>query len=181
MVCEERNFITKDGRKAVLRSPEVSDAESFAVYMVKRAKETKYMLRDPDECGSPEEAAALIRRINASPEDVLLLCELEGRIVGSCEMLRKTFRKTAHRAELSLGNLEDYWGLGIGTAMVQALIQIAGQRGITQLELNVFEGNERAMKLYEKFGFAVVAVRPNCIHLQDGSRLKAYTMFLSLE
>ena len=65
--------------------------------------------------------------------------------------------------------------------MLRELIQNAKEQGITQLELNVFEGNERAMRLYEKFGFEVVAVRPNCVHWSDGSRLKAYTMFLSLE
>lgn len=123
----------------------------------------------------------MIQRENASSEDVILVCELDGRIAGSCEMFRKTLRKTFHRAELSIGNLKDCWGLGIGTIMLQELIQIAKEREITQLELNVFEGNERAVKLYEKFGFEAVAIRPNCVHLKDGSRLKAYTMFLTLE
>ena len=181
MLKSEKDFIMKDWRKAVLRSPEISDTAKFIEYMIQRAGETDQMLRDPDECDRPEEVSDFIRQANRSATDVILICELEGKIVGSCDMFRKPLRKTFHRAELSIGILKDHWGLGIGSAMLRELIQIARAQGITQLELNVFEGNERAMRLYEKFGFEVVAVRPNCIHLRDGSRLKAYTMFLPLE
>lgn len=30
------------------------------------------------------------------------------------------------------------------------------------------EGNDRAIRLYEKFGFERFGVRPNAIHLKDG-------------
>ena len=181
MLYTEKRFTLKDGREAWFRSPEETDAVELTEYLVKRAKETENMLHDPDECGSPEETAAMILQINTSPEDVMILCELEGHIVGSCEMVRQTLRKTFHRASLSIGNLQAFWGLGIGTIMFQELIRIARERGVGQLELNVFEGNERAIGLYKKLGFEVVAERPNCIHLKNGKRLKAYTMFLSLE
>lgn len=177
----EKEFIIKDGRKATLRSPEISDTEKYIEFLIRRAEETDNMLRDPDECDRPEEISDQIRQANGSAAEVLLLCEVKGKIVGSCDMSRKLLRKTRHRAELSIGILKDYWGLGIASAMLRELIRIAQEQGITQLELNVFEGNERAMRLYEKFGFEVVAIRPNCIHLRDGSRLKAYTMFLPLE
>ena len=181
MIYKEETHILKNGCKATFRSAQAADAKNLAEYMIKRAEETEFMLRDPDECESPEELADFIQRINTSEEDVMILCEVQGKIVGSCEMLRLTLRKTFHRASISMGTLQEYWGLGIGTIMLREMIGIARKRGITQMELNVFEGNERAMGLYKKMGFEVVAERPNCIHLKDGKRLKAYTMFLTLE
>lgn len=181
MLFQKKMVPLNNGKRAVLRSPEISDAGRLVSYMVQRAQETDYMLKDPDECGDPDTMAAEIAEVNSSPENVMIICELDGAIAGCGELHRQTLRKTFHRAELSIGNLKSYWGLGLGKTLMEELIQVAKERGITQLELNVFEGNERAMKLYEKLGFRVVAVRPNCVHWKDGSKLSAYSMFLSLE
>ncbi len=98
----EKEFILKDGRKAVLRSPEISDVEKYIGFLIQRAEETDNMLRDPDECDRPEEISDQIRQANGSAAEVFLLCEVEGKIVGSCDMSRKLLRKIHHRAELSL-------------------------------------------------------------------------------
>lgn len=58
MLYKEKSFVAKDGREAILRSPRISDAEEFTDYIINRAEETDYMLRDPDACGSSEETAA---------------------------------------------------------------------------------------------------------------------------
>ena len=39
-----------------------------------------------------------------------------------------------------------------------------------------FKGNDRAIRLYEKFGFERFGVRPNAIHLKDGTRLRELLM-----
>ena len=39
---------------------------------------------------------------------------------------------------------------------------------ITQLELQVVMSNHRAIKLYRKLGFVVVAKTPNAVKLRDG-------------
>ena len=55
-------------------------------------------------------------------------------------------------------------------------LEIAKERGIEQLELEVMEGNDRAIRLYEKFGFERFGVRPNAIHLKDGTRPRELLM-----
>ena len=37
------------------------------------------------------------------------------------------------------------------------------------VELEYMEGNERGRRLYEKFGFRIVAEKPNAYRLRDGS------------
>ena len=54
--------------------------------------------------------------------------------------------------------------------------RLAKERGVEQLELEVMEGNDRAIRLYEKFGFERFGVRPNAIHLKDGTRLRELLM-----
>ena len=64
--------------------------------------------------------------------------------------------------------------------MFEEMAKIARDWGVEQMELEVIEGNSRAMALYEKMGFMLVAEKPNAIHLKDGTRLKEYFMVKDL-
>ena len=52
-----------------------------------------------------------------------------------------------------------YWGQGIGSALLSALIQAAGNRGCTEVFLEVREDNPRARGLYLRRGFEEIGVR----------------------
>ena len=65
--------------------------------------------------------------------------------------------------------LEAYWGLGIGTKMMQALIEAGRARGVRQLELEMIEGNDRAERLYRSVGFEPMAEHPDAYLLRDGT------------
>ena len=79
-----------------------------------------------------------------------------------------------------IGLQQKYWGLGIGSAMLGELIAEARRRGTEQVELEMIEGNERAMALYRKMGFSVMAEHPDAFILKDGSRRSAVFMRLVL-
>ena len=85
-----------------------------------------------------------------------------------------------HRAGVGIAICKDYWGLGIGSAMLSELIGIAEKEGITQLELEVNKDNKQAIKLYEKFGFYKVGEKPNSLRLKDGTMLKEILMIKNL-
>ena len=49
---------------------------------------------------------------------------------------------------------KDYQNQGVGTALLDAVIDVADKwLMLVRLELTVFEDNERAIYLYERFGF----------------------------
>ena len=48
--------------------------------------------------------------------------------------------------------------------------------GISQMELEFIEGNDRAKGLYEKLGYRVTGELPNAIHSREGMRLGMFTM-----
>ena len=52
-----------------------------------------------------------------------------------------------------------YWGHGIGSALLGALITEAGRRGCTEVFLEVREDNPRARGLYLRRGFEEIGVR----------------------
>ena len=179
MIIPEIVFSLKDGRKALIRSPRDEDIPGMLEYLYVSAGETEFILRYPEECGkyTPEGEKALFDRVNAADNEAMLVCLVDGKLVGNCQIMWKTGLKTRHRASLAIALLKDYWNLGIGTRMFQELIRIAEtNERILQLELEFIEGNARARALYEKMGFRITGVKPNAIQLKDGTLLNEYSM-----
>ena len=171
----------KDGRTAILRAPEVSDAAEMIDYLRDTAGETHFLIRTPEEVVfTEEEEAAIIGRITASPHDLMIVCQVDGAIAGVCAMNRFKKIKSRHRAEVSIALRRAFWGLGIGSRMFEEMIDIARAWDVMQLELEFIEGNTRGRALYEKFGFRIVGLRPNGTRLPDGTLLHEYIMVKEL-
>ena len=183
MEFQEKSIGLKDGGAVLLRAPRVEDAPEMVRYLPEVLRETDFMLRYPEEQHITEEQErGILERSLANPDEMLILCEAEGRIVGSSHISFMSSRiKTRHRATVGIALRQAWWGRGIGTAMMQQLLAAARQReGIEQVELQYIEGNTRARALYEKLGFRIAAVIPNAVLLKDGTHLNEYHMLLKL-
>ncbi len=183
MIIDDIKFELKDGREAILRSPKEEDVESTLEYLVTSAGETDYILRYPEECGryTAEGEKALFEQKNASLNEAMIMCIVDGKVVGNCEISFFKGMKTKHRANIGIALLRDFWNQGIGTKMFEEMIHLAESReGVMQMELEFVEGNSRARHLYEKMGFRITGVHPNAIRLKDGTLLNMYTMIKEL-
>lgn len=120
MVVNETWFEMKDGRKALIRSPREEDIPGMLDYLLLSAGETEFILRYPEECGkyTYEGEKALFERLNASQEDAMLVCIVDGKVAGSCEITFNQHLKTRHRASVAIALLREFWGQGIGTLPV---------------------------------------------------------------
>ena len=179
MIIQDIEFTLKDGRKALIRSPKDEDIQGMLDYLYVSAGETEFILRYPEECSkyTPEGEKALFDRINASENEAMLVCLVEGKVAGNCQIVWKTGMKTRHRAAVAIALLKEYWNQGIGTRLFQEMIRIAEENeNILQMELDFVEGNTRARALYEKMGFRIVGIRPNAIRLKNGTLLNEYSM-----
>jgi RimJ/RimL family protein N-acetyltransferase len=179
MMIREFGFMLKDGRNALIRSPRDEDIQGMLDYLYISAGETEFILRYPEECSkyTAEGEKKLFDRINASDNEAMLVCLVEGKVAGNCQITWSQGMKTRHRAAVAIALLKEYWNQGIGTRMFQELIRIAEENpNILQMELDFVEGNTRARALYEKMGFRITGVRPNAIRLKDGTLLNEYTM-----
>ena len=184
MIVREFEFTLKDGRKALIRSPKEEDIPGMLAYLLQSAGETDFLLRYPEECGryTAEGERELFERINASDTEAMLVCVVDGKVAGNCQISWSNRMKTGHRAAVAIALLKEYWNQGIGTRLFQELIRIAEEHeNILQLELEFIEGNSRARALYEKMGFRITGVGVNAVRLKDGTLLNEYHMIREIK
>lgn len=179
MIIDAFEYTLKDGRKALIRSPREEDIQGMLDYLYVSAGETEFILRYPEECCkyTVEGERNLFERVNSSDNEAMLVCLVDGKVAGNCDISWSKGIKTKHRASVAIAILKDYWDQGIGTRLFQELIHIAeSNKDIIQIELDYVEGNYRARALYEKMGFRITGVKPNAIRLKDGTLLNEYSM-----
>ena len=181
MIYNESPLTLKDGSAALLRSPGPEDAAALMAFLADVSGETDFLLRYPEEWTMSEQTERqLLQNIAASPSSLMILCMADGEIAGNCQLSVMNLLKTRHRGSIAIALRRKFWGKGIGTAMLRALIDRAERMGLRQLELDFVEGNERARALYEKMGFSIVAEKPDAIMLKDGRLLSEFSMIKTL-
>ena len=173
----EAKEINIKGGKAVLRSPVKEDAQALIEYLIATAGETEFLIRCPEDiCMTLEQEERFLHNVLASPDDLMIVCTVDGKHAGNCSLAFMDKKKMRHRCNIGIALRKEYWNRGIGTQMFEEMERIARERGVRQMELEVLEGNERAIRLYEKMGFSVVGERPDAYMLQDGTLRKEYFM-----
>lgn len=108
-----------------------------------------------------EQESRFLARKAESPNEIEVIALMEGKIVGTAGIdAVGAFYKLRHRAEFGVNILKEYWGLGVGRALMEACIQCAREAGYAQLELSVVTENTRAIALYQKAGFVEYGRNP---------------------
>ncbi len=170
MIYKDQLITLKDGQKAILRSPRPEDAAALLDQMTQCYYETDFLLNYPEEVGFTElEEEYFIKITKESPTSMMVVCIIDEKLTACCMLTQNTKIKTKHRASIALSVLKDYWHLGIGSALMDAVIQTAYDMGLRQLELEVYAANSRAISLYEKKGFQIIGTKPNAYILKDGT------------
>ena len=109
----------------------------------------------------PEQESLFLERKAESPKEVELLALVDGKVVGTAGIdAVGTSYKVAHRADFGVSVAKEYWGHGIGRALMEACIKCARDAGYVQLELSVVADNERAVAMYKKAGFVEYGRNP---------------------
>ncbi len=178
----EQKIKLKNGREAVIRNGiEPDGKEVFEVFNRTHAQ-TDFLLSYPDENSfDPEQEARFLAEKTMSPDEAELVAVVDGRIAGTAgiEAVGKKY-KLKHRAELGIGILEEYWGLGLGRALTEACIQFARDAGYHQLELNVVAENDRALSLYRSLGFVEFGRNPGGFNSRASGYQELVYMLLKL-
>lgn len=178
MIFEKRIIQLKDGRECILRSVEVKDAEAMIEYLRMVSSETPFLLRNEDEVTYTVEAEEqLLEKKRQEPREIMMVAEVEGNIAGNCGIISNgNLRRVYHRCGFAIALKEAYWNLGIGSAMMEYAFSLAAEMGYEQAELEVVDGNDRAKRLYERFGFRETGKNLRALKYDDGSYRDEYKM-----
>lgn len=172
MIFEQKKILLKNGMEAILKTPEIYDAETLLNSIKTASGETEFLSRTDEDWESVtvENEEKFIHNVRESRNTLFIACYVDGVIAGNCDITFKTGSKTSHRATVGIALQKKYWNIGIGSAMFKELIKAAEEHDGTEIvDLEFIEGNTRAKALYEKFGFEVVAAEPKIFKLKDGT------------
>ncbi len=170
------NFTTKDGRPAQLRVARVSDAAALVALDAALLEAGEGTVGDPRDARSVVEEARriddLYRGFSAGEATTNIVAELlepEPTIVASAGIKQFGPSYLRHVAYLGIGVHPHFQSLGVGRALMQALVDHAAQCGVERLELYVRSDNPRAHSLYRAFRFSHEGTRRKFVKLPAGT------------
>lgn len=145
----------KDGRECCLRNGTGQDGQTVSDLFIATHGQTDYLLSYPEEHSfTVTQECEFLEARSESKTEAMLLAVVDGAIVGTAgiEAVGRKY-KVRHRAEFGISVDREYWGLGIGRALMDACIECAKKAGYIQLELDVVADNDRAIAMYKGAGF----------------------------
>jgi len=157
-------FTAKDGRKVVLRAIRWEDLDDCIDFINSLVEEGAEILRDTNVTRE-EEADWLGSRLARIEKRQLIgvVAEVDGKVIANSEV-EKRGSFMSHLGYLGIAIRKGYRGIGIGTKLIQTLINESKKMGLEILVLDVFEVNQPAKALYKKMGFKEVGRIPKGIH-----------------
>lgn len=168
---QEKAVTLKNGKICLLRPAEESDAEILLEYLKTTSAQTPYMVREPEEVRtSAEEEVEFIRRNRENPRALMLLAFVDGKFAGSCSFGGASERnRMRHRCTVGISLYREFWGMGIGRALMGEILAGAKAAGFEQAELEVVSTNEPAIGLYKKLDFRTTGTIPHAFRYKDGT------------
>lgn len=158
-----------------IRKAALNDGQAFWQLLKRLDQETEFMLYEPDERVEDPEKIDTILKQSINGENLLLVAEDDGALVGYLSAQREHLSRIHHVAYVVIGIRADYQHQGIGSRLFDLLDEWARECGIRRLELTVMCENINAQKLYIKKGFQREGIKQDAI-CKDGRYYNEYYM-----
>lgn len=148
-------YTLKNSKNLTIRKAIVEDTEEILNISNEVAGETNnFSYANGEYYMTYEQQYTYISNIKDSKSSCFFVGIVDGKIIGSLTFVSSSRKRLEHRGEVGIAVLKDYWGIGVGSALMKCFLKWASQNGITRkVELLVREDNINAIALYIKFGF----------------------------
>ncbi len=163
----EGKVVLRNGQRVFLRPELSSDTEMLWEMFSTLSKESLDNLVEPF---TRERVEGWTSNIDYDKHLPILALVQEGkreRIIGSATLSFHSTEANRHKAELGITVHDDYQNLGLGTILINHLLNIARKKGLKKVYLLVNTSNSRAIHVYERCGFKIEA-RLEKEHLLEG-------------
>jgi ribosomal protein S18 acetylase RimI-like enzyme len=156
-VAEDVNYRVREAR--------LEDLSGLAG-VVRQVIESETYIVGESVMGQLPDADELLRQSPGAPPKYFLAL-VDGEVIGWVHLEQRDVDKLDHVVYLTMGLLDEYRGLGIGTKLNDRAVTWAGASGYEKVSSNVPATNASAINFLEKHGWVREGVRPDQYHI-DG-------------
>lgn len=138
----------------IIKTPGKEDAEVLIEFVKQADLESEFLLREPEEFNiTVEKEEGILERMNDSEKDIFITVFHEDKAIANLGFSGNGRKRLKHHGRFGIAILKEYWGIGLGSVLMEEMIEWANQNSIEKITLEVDEDNERGLALYKKYGF----------------------------
>jgi RimJ/RimL family protein N-acetyltransferase len=168
-IYKPTRYITKDSHEVLIREAAVQDAGAVLEHVEQISGESDYLTVGPGEFElTIEQEEEYLRDSHRSDNKLYIIALIEEDLVGALSFSAGSRSRVRHSGELAMSVRKSYWGLGLGSRLLDALMGWAMDGQIVKkINLRVRTDNLRAIQLYERKGFVKEGLVTKAIYMDD--------------
>ena len=154
-VLYKQEIMLIDGRRLIVKEAEESEANELISFISAVGGESNFFTFGPGEYKIRNiDERKLIRACRESDYQALIVGRVQNKIVGHLAFRSGILQRLRHIGEVGISVSKENWGIGIGTSIMNALLDWARKsKVIRKVKLRVRSDNHRAIAVYKKLGF----------------------------
>ena len=154
-------FTSKKGKKIVFRLPVLDDVPLLTQYVNTISDEDTFVTLSGEHYTEEEEQKVVEEWImKMSKNDKVVLVGFDGPTLVAIADIDRLARRSKHVGHLGISIAKDYRDEGIGTKLMETLVELARKMGLQMIELVAYLPNTQAIHVYTKVGFKEVGRIP---------------------
>jgi RimJ/RimL family protein N-acetyltransferase len=174
-----REIETQEG-KITIRHLKRGDVDALCTFVNDLSQEDTYVMLSGEKISKESEQLYIDQSLALVElgKKVHLVLEQKGMIVGNAE-IRPNEKRKSHVGTVTIAIAESVRGQGIGTQLLQQLIEEAKNIDLKLLTLSSMHINKAGIAVYEKLGFQKAGVMPQAF-LYKGNYVDEVFYYLPL-
>jgi RimJ/RimL family protein N-acetyltransferase len=156
------NVKLKDGRIVLIREFQIEDKEKFIeMYESLSAEAVRW--------GMPPYSRERLEKgwLSNLQNLISIVAFYNDKIVGHAQIFKFSHPRLKATGDLVVYLHQDFHGVGLGTAMLSKLVELAKKEGLHKIGLTVVADNKLAINLYQRFGFKTEGIKRDAYFGED--------------
>jgi L-amino acid N-acyltransferase YncA len=167
MVPFQKEGILKDGSRVILRPMVKEDKEKLLDFFQRVSEEDLIFLRS--DVRDPKVIEEWVNNIDYH-KVFPMLAEADGKIVGDATLHMRRRGWKRHLGNVRVVVARDWQGKGLGTLLVNELVDLAAEFGLEKLVAEIHLQAQAALAMFKKAGFSAKAVFEDLVKDFKGNR-----------
>lgn len=173
MKMKEKQITLKNQNQVTIRTASPNEADAILDFLEAVCAETDFNLHTQDEVSAidKKQEQEIIADYEKAKRSIYLAAYSGNEVIASCTVGGVSeYAKESHRAKLDIAVKQQYWNLGLGSALLSTAIDFASKVGYEQIELDAVKENVNALLILTKFEFEAVGSFPRAIKIGENYR-----------